>query len=60
MDRLNIGDRVAVGWADDKCLLSGTLVYMPVATGDSWIIRDDEGRPWYFQQFEFIRLDREC
>ena len=52
------GDRVQVGWANDQCLLRGTVRHIPAATGDSWIIQADDGTPHYVQQFEDIfRID---
>lgn len=55
-NEIKIGDKVIVGWAHDQCSLTGTVHYIPVATGDCWHISADDGTGlYYFQQFEFIR-----
>lgn len=57
--RLVIGDYVQVGWANDACVLRGTIDYIPYAAGDSWIIIADDGTPHYVQQFECMwRIER--
>ena len=54
--RIEIGDKVKIGWANDNCSLTGIVDYTPSQAGDVWIIICEDGRPRYFQNFEYIEL----
>ena len=54
------GDRVKAtfasgGYFDD---IEGVVEYTPCATGDSWVLVQDDGRVIYIQQFETMILLR--
>ncbi len=55
-ERINIGDTVDVHFATSESLFECIVLYMPAATGDSWILQDTEGNVFYVQIFE--RMDK--
>ena len=57
-NRIEKGDKVRVtfaegGYFDD---FEGVVDYTPCATGDSWVLVQDDGRVIYVQQFETMIL----
>ena len=52
-DKIEVGDRVTIHFATHPPI-TGTVIYTPCATGDSWHLRDDDGQLIYVQQFDFI------
>jgi len=54
-DKIEVGDLVTVDFPDAK-MSNATVLYIPVATGDSWHIRTKTGTLFYVQQFETIEL----
>lgn len=50
--KINIGDTVSV-YCAGNCF-QGKVNYMPVATGDSWIIEEENGNVHYVQIFDQI------
>ena len=48
------GDRVIVRWNPMINDLKGKVIYVPVDTGDSWHIQDNEGRSHYVQSFTIM------
>lgn len=54
-ERIKVGDRVSVHW-EYIGSLCGTVLYVPQATGDSWVIKQDNGTVSHVQMF--CRMDR--
>ena len=54
--RIEKGDTVRVVFASDGGTIDGTVDYAPQATGDSWVIIEDDGSVVYVQMFEMMRL----
>ena len=50
--KIDIGDKVNV-YCGGTCF-QGKVNYMPAATGDSWIIEEENGNVHYVQTFEQI------
>lgn len=50
---IEINDPVLVFLNPQTCF-DGIVKYIPVATGDSWVITDSSGRPHYVQTFQEI------
>lgn len=51
LDEINDGDQVVVNFNNAKLTLChGTVIHIPVATGDSWIIREDDGTLHYISE----------
>lgn len=52
-----VGRTVRIKFQDGE-FLSGKVLYMPRATGDSWVIQDIEptGLIYYIQNFSFIAV----
>ena len=55
-NRIEKGDRVLVVFASDGSSLRGVVDYTPQATGDSWVIIQDDGTVNYVQMFETMQL----
>lgn len=56
-ERIEIGDFVTVVFSHEpESCIQGHVLYMPQATGDSWIIKEREGWISYVQLFERIIL----
>lgn len=55
-NRIEKGDKVRVVFASDGGTIDGTVDYTPQATGDSWVIVEDDGMVVYVQMFEMMRL----
>ena len=53
-DRINIGDIVNVYFETVPCEWSVTVLYIPQATGDSWVLRREDGTVIYAQMFSKI------
>ena len=53
-DTIEVGDSVTVEWGHSQCAVVGTVLGIPVATGDCWRIRAISGELYYFQQFDYI------
>ena len=53
MNNIKIGDKIKVMISEDFGLWA-TVEYIPVATGDSWILIDDTGDTYYVQSFMFL------
>ena len=51
-NRIEIGDKVRVVWSENE-VLDGIVLYMPVSTGDCWIIETDSSIH-YVQSFTTI------
>jgi hypothetical protein len=56
-DRINIGDKVSVDFVASGSLFRCTVLSIPQATGDSWILKDENGKIVYVQMFE--RMNKE-
>jgi hypothetical protein len=52
---IEVGDRVVVGFNDGSSV-TGEVLYVPGATGDSWRIRNQKGHLVYLQVFAVMRL----
>lgn len=50
-----IGDAVSIYFANGD-VIRGIVKYIPCATGESWIIWDDERRIVHVQEFETITV----
>ena len=50
-ERIEVGDIVDIEWSY-RTLYRCKILYSPVATGDSWHVRDQEGSILYVQQFD--------
>lgn len=55
-ERIEKGDLVDVFWGSPRPLTCALVLYVPVATGDSWQLRSEDGVIVYVQQFERIVL----
>jgi hypothetical protein len=55
-NRIEKGDSVRVTFANDGWSLLGVVDYTPQATGDSWVIIQDDGTVNYVQMFEMMQL----
>ena len=55
-DRIRVGDKVSVYWENPPPIFRGTVLYVPYATGDSWIIKDEDDGLHYVQMF--CRMDK--
>ena len=58
-DKIEVGDIVTVGFStewSEWAIFEAEVLYSPSATGDSWRLRDCNGRLWYVQRFETMVL----
>ncbi len=57
-NRIEKGDIVNVyyGDSDESCLLGGKVLHTPVATGDTWVVRDAKGILHHIMSFQEIIL----
>jgi hypothetical protein len=55
-ERIEIDDIVTVGFYDGGQIIKAKVLYVPCATGDSWIMKDAKERIYYVQQFETMLL----
>jgi len=51
-NRIIVGDRVTVHFHSSHSLFEAEVLYLPQATGDSWILREEHGDIVYVQIFE--------
>jgi len=56
MDTINQGDRVNIYFENIQCLLNVEILFIPCATGDSWIVKDELGNISYISFFS--RMDK--
>ena len=55
-EHIAVGDRVSVDFTASVSLVNCTVLSTPSATGDSWILKQYDGRVVYVQLFE--RMDK--
>lgn len=55
-EKIEEGDRVNVYFEGCPCLLDVEVLYTPQATGDSWHLRNANGRLYYVQMFSLMEL----
>ena len=49
---IQVGTWVVVAWGADDILLYGEVRHRPEATGDSWVIRGEDGHLHHVMMFE--------
>ena len=54
-EEIKVGDKVGVTFVRGKSLFRVTVLHVPVATGDSWRLKTDDGTLIYIQLFESMR-----
>jgi len=54
-DNIKVGDIVDVDFIASTSLVNQTVVYIPVATGDCWILKSQCGEISAVQLFEIMR-----
>lgn len=55
-DRIEVGDTVVVQFVSGASIYGAEVLYIPVATGDSWILLGPTGVITYVQMFERMDL----
>jgi hypothetical protein len=55
-NRIEKGDKVDVFFSNGEAMYDCEVLYLPCATGDSWILKDKDNELVYVQMFEMIRL----